>query len=343
MHPLRFPPERPRTDDRPIWDLLFGIYGYPAVLVAHDLKLFPLLGAKPRTLEEICEALRIHPRPAEALLTVCLALGLVQREGGRYTLTPIAEDYLLESSPTYFGGFLDSTISNYSLWSFESLKKAVLTNAPQVYGGRDMFQSHEEEARLARSFTRAMHSASMGPALAWPELIDLSEHHTLLDVGGGSGAHAIGAALRWEHLDAIVLELPRVCEVAREFAAAYGLEARIRTVEADMWKDPFPPADLHFYSMIYHDWPPERCRFLSKKSYETLAPGGRIILHEMLLNDEKTGPFAVAAFNIDMLLWDRGQQYSGPELSLMLTEAGFSDIEVRSTFGYWSVVTGRKA
>jgi hypothetical protein len=29
---------KPRTDDRPLWDIVFGIWGYPAVLVAHDLK-----------------------------------------------------------------------------------------------------------------------------------------------------------------------------------------------------------------------------------------------------------------------------------------------------------------
>jgi hypothetical protein len=39
-----------------------------------------------------------------------------------------------------------------------------------------------------------------------------------------------------------------------------------------MWQDPFPPAEVHFYSQIYHDWPPERCRLLTRKSFESLAP-----------------------------------------------------------------------
>jgi len=50
----------------------------------------------------------------------------------------------------------------------------------------------------------------------------------------------------------------------------------------------------------------------------------------------------VAAFNIIMLLATEGQQYSGTELGAMLGEAGFTDIEVKPTFGYWSIVTGRK-
>src|SRR5712692_4689030 len=90
---------RPRTDDRPLWDIAFGIQGYPAVLVAHDLKLFPLLAERPRTLPEVCDALKIARRSAEAILTVCTSLGLVQLQGDRYSLTPLAEDYLLDSSP----------------------------------------------------------------------------------------------------------------------------------------------------------------------------------------------------------------------------------------------------
>jgi hypothetical protein len=43
-----------------------------------------------------------------------------------------------------------------------------------------------------------------------------------------------------------------------------------------------------------------------------------------------------------MLVAMPGQQYSGLELSTMLTEAGFTEIEVKPTFGYWSIVTGRK-
>jgi hypothetical protein len=109
-----------------------------------------------------------------------------------------------------------------------------------------------------------------------------------------------------------------------------------------MWNEPFPSTDLHFYSMIYHDWPPEKCRFLTRKSFENLGPGGRLIIHEMLYNDDKAGPFTVAAFNIVMLWGTEGEQYSGRELSAMLTEAGFTDIEVRPTWGYWSIITGRK-
>jgi O-methyltransferase/methyltransferase family protein len=330
-------------DNRPLADVILAIWGYPAVLVAHDLKLFPLLAEKPRTLPEICEALHLVRRPAQALLAVCTSLGLVQLQQSHYMLTPLAEDYLLDSSPTYFGPIFDFTIGHYAAWSFENLKQAVLTDVPHAYGGGgEMFKSHAEQAELARTFTRYMHSASLGPALAWPDVVNLSGHRLMLDIGGGSGAHCIGAALKWPHLHAVVFDTPPVCEVAQEFIAQHGLQGRIRTQAGDMWQDPFPPADLHFYSTIYHDWTPEKCRWLTQKSFESLEPGGRLIIHEMLLNDEKTGPFPVAALSVNMLVWTEGEEHSGRELSAMLREVGFTAIEVKPTWGYWSIVTGCK-
>jgi SAM-dependent methyltransferase len=334
---------RPRADDRVMRDVVFRIAGSLAVLVAHDLKLYPLLAERPRSLSEICDVLSLAPRPAEALVSVSTALGLLEERDGHYSLTPIAEDYLLERSDTYFGGYFDMIIQNYSVYSFESLKRAVLTDGSQLYGGEEVFTSHQERADRVRTYTRAMHGTSMAAALAWPKRVELSEHRLMLDIGGGSGAHAIGASQQWADLQVVVFDLAPVCGVAEEFIALHGLQDRVRTQVGDMWADTFPPADLHFYSQIYHDWPPDRCRLLARKSFEALEPGGRLILHEMLYDDRKAGPLATAAMNINMLLWyDAGRQYSGRELSAMLEEAGFRDIEVVPTFGYYSVVIGRK-
>ena len=333
---------RPRGDDRPLWDIIMGIYGYQAVLLCHDLKLFPLLADKPGTLAEVAAALQIDPRPAQALLQVCRALGLVKVQDGLFSLTPVAEDYLLESGPVYFGGFFDYTLAHRTVLSFDSLKKAVLTNNAQVYGGAELYNSHQEQEELARDFTRMMHSHSRAPAQSWPEKIDLAGVLTMLDIGGGSGVHAIAAALRWPELRVILFDLPAVCAVAQEYFARQGLQARSRTQSGDMWQDDFPPADLHFYADIFHDFSYEQCRFLAEKSFASLGAGGQIIIHEMLYNNDKAGPFTVAGYDISMLLWTEGQQFSGEELSAMLATAGFVDLRIIPTLGYWGIVTGRK-
>ena len=53
-------------------------------------------------------------------------------------------------------------------------------------------------------------------------------------------------------------------------------------------------------------------------------------------------PAVLVAHDLKLLQYEAGRQYSGRELSSMLEEAGFSDLEVTPTFGYYSIVIGRK-
>jgi hypothetical protein len=158
---------RPRIDDRPLWDIVSGMLEGPTLLVARDLKLFPLLAGRPRTPPEVAAALEIAPRPTETLLAMCAALGLVQAQDGRYALTSLAEDYLLDDSPTSFGGYLDLIKASAAVYSYEGVKRAVLMDAPQAYDGEDWVKSHEEQAALARlhpGHAQRRHSPGLGLA-----------------------------------------------------------------------------------------------------------------------------------------------------------------------------------
>lgn len=99
---------RPRSDDRPLWDVYWGAYGYFAVHIAHGVGVFRLLADSPRPLDEICQVLGLKRRAAEAL-SICTSHGLLELRNGRYALTAVAEDYLLPTSPTYFGSQFDGT------------------------------------------------------------------------------------------------------------------------------------------------------------------------------------------------------------------------------------------
>jgi SAM-dependent methyltransferase len=320
-----------RTDDRPLWDLMAAGRGYTALLIAHDLKLFALLGERPRTLAEIGAALHLADHPAEALLTMLESLSLVQAQNGHYGLTPLATDALVETSPTYFGWYLDREIANEAVFSFHSLRDALVSDTPLA--------QHSDR----RMFIRAMHSMSMGAALSWPKALDLAAHRLMLDIGGGSGAHSIGATLHWPHLQAVVFDRDaETLDIAAEFIEQYGVRERVRTQLADMLTDPFPLADLHLFSAIYHHWSAERGRMLSAKSFASLPSGGRIIIHERPYAEARNGPLAVVAMTMLALMRGEGGRYSSHDYASMLADAGFVDIEAKPTAGYWTIITGRK-
>jgi len=326
----------PRSDDRPLRELIAGGLMLPAVLVAHELRLCPLLARAPLTTAEIGAALGIAPRPARALLAACASAGLLSARERRWSLTPLAEDYFLPESPAYFGGYWEMLIATYALFSFDCVRRAIISDEPQ-------HKSISWPDR-ARAFTRAMHDRGMACALVWPAQVDLSQHHVVLDVGGGSGVHAIGLCLEKPHLRAIVLERAEVCALAAETIAAHGLADRIRAQPGDMWaEEPFPAADVHLYSEVFHNCSLEQCRALARKSFAALPPGGRILLHEILCDDDAAGPRPAAASGILMLLWTKGgRQHTAPELSALLSEAGFSGVEVAKAAGVYSIVQARK-
>ena len=334
---------RPASDEGRLWDIICGVLGGQAFCVALDLQMFPWLAGQPSTVAEVAEQFSLDERAAEALLIVCTTQGVLERQGEKFALTQLATDYLLPESPTYFGLFMEGSLTHDPLLtSFESVRKAVLENRSQIYGGDTLFESHEQKDAAARGFTMLMHGHSIAPALAWPERFELSETRLMIDIAGGSGAHTIGAALHWPELHGVIFEMPTVCAVAQEIITGYDLQARIATLAGDLWNDPLPAGDLHFLGDIFHDWPTARCEALAAKSFAALEPGGRIMIHEMLYNDDKTGPLAASVSSISMLLWTEGKQRSGPEHMAILASAGFKDLTVTATFGDWSIVSGRK-
>ncbi|AXE31746.1 acetylserotonin O-methyltransferase [Chromobacterium phragmitis] len=332
-----------RHSDKQIFDIYFGFLHSYALLFADEVRLFELLRREALTLDQISAATSLPPRSAQALASLCASLGLLEKRGETFTLASLAEAFLTREAETSFCGVLASARSQAAAFSYDFFKASLLKGESQLFGGTDLFDNNAQDAEHCEIFTRAMHSKSKGPARAWVEKIDLSNHACLLDVGGGSGVHALSALARWPQLRAVVFDLPPVCAVADTFIEQYRMQERARTCGGNIWETAYPAADAHFYSDIFHDWPLEKCLFLARKSFSALPSGGRILLHEMLFNAQKTGPGNVAAYNANMLLWTQGQQLSAPEATGLLQAAGFADIATRSTgYGDWSLVTGVK-
>ena len=106
------------------------------------------------------------------------------------------------------------------------------------------------------------------------------------------------------------------------------------------------PSLLPIYTSIHRStttWTEEKCRFLTEKNLRLSLPsGGRIVIHELLLDSEKAGPRLPALMGMVMLLWTEGRQYSGLELSQLLELVGFIGVHTEQTLGSWGIVTGVK-
>jgi acetylserotonin N-methyltransferase len=188
-----------------------------------------------------------------------------------------------------------------------------------------------------------MHAHSVPAAVGVAAHYDFRGITRLLDVGGGSGCFMVAAAQAHPHLHCTVLELPAMCEAANGYIQAGGVADRVDTCALDMFRQPWPRGyDALFFSNIWHDWNVRTCQWLAARAFEALPSDGRILLHEMLLDDE-AGVVTAASFSLLMLLATQGQQFTFGELSTILEGAGFTRIDQIATHRYYSVVIGHKS
>jgi hypothetical protein len=71
---------------------------------------------------------------------------------------------------------------------------------------------------------------------------------------------------------------------------------------------------------------PEENRQLLARAYQALAPHGRLVISDFILDADKTAPRFAALFALNMLVGTRaGASYSEPEYDAWLKEAGFGE------------------
>jgi 3-hydroxy-5-methyl-1-naphthoate 3-O-methyltransferase len=315
----------------PLMQLATAFWAFKTLSTAVDMDLFSQLGTSPMTAPELARWLNIEERPAEMILTGCASLGLLTKQSGRYRNTPLAETFLVRSGRYYFGGFV--AMLNHRLYSgWDKLPQAMRTNRPTTWDPdkqKSLFEAADPE--MMGTFWQAMHSLSTFTARALGEAVDLSRFRRLLDVGGGSGAFDIELCLRYPDLRATVYDLPFVTGIASEKINEAGLSSRVTTHPGDFFADPkFPSGhDVILLSMILHDWSEKEDREILRKCYEALAPGGAVVISELLVNDDKTGPPPAALMSLNMLIETLGgRNYTPSEYRDWLEAIGFRDVQV---------------
>ena len=175
----------------------------------------------------------------------------------------------------------------------------------------------------ARRLTLALAGRAKNVAPYLAANVPLGDAKLLLDVGGGTGIYAIACVQQNPDLRAIVWDRPEVLKVAREMAEAYGVADRLDLVPGDMFADPVPAgADAILLSNILHDWDVPECRALLGRCADALPAGGRLLIHDVFLDDDLGGPLPVALYSAALFTLTEGRAYSAGEYRGWLREAG---------------------
>jgi precorrin-6B methylase 2 len=185
-----------------------------------------------------------------------------------------------------------------------------------------------EAGTRPKVFWDGLYPLSALTARALAGAVDLSGSRSLLDVGGGTAAFAVELCRHYPELRVTVFDLPFVCEHSAEKVEQMGFSERIGVHPGDFFADPELPGghDTILLSMILHDWDEPRNTELLAKCFQALPSGGRLVISELLVDDEKTGPLDAALMSMNMLVGTWGRNYTVAEYSQWLRKAGFGQL-----------------
>ncbi|GAA2777948.1 methyltransferase [Saccharopolyspora taberi] len=315
----------------PLMQLATGFWSFKTLAAAHELDVFGRLsGTNGVTVEEFATQWGLAQRPADALLTGLASLGLLDKKDGRYVNSELSETYLVPGSANDFSGLV--TMFDRRLYAgWDELVRALKTNKPTTWDPDvDATLYDAADPAIMSLFWGAMHSMSRLTARSLGEAVDLSRFRSLLDIGGGSGAFDIELCKQYPSLRANVYDMKFVTEIAARNIEQEQLSDRIGVTGGDFFVDETYPAgsDLHLYSMIMHDWVPEKNKALLRKSFDALPSGGMVVICELVIDDDKTGPPAAALMSLNKLVETEGMNYTASEYFDWLGGIGFTGLEV---------------
>jgi ubiquinone/menaquinone biosynthesis C-methylase UbiE len=306
------------------------------LLTALELDVFTALGGG-ATAAEVAASRHTDEAATARLLNALVALGLLVKRGDAFSPTPAAARFLARGGED---DSVDALLHQSSLWkTWSGLTETVRTGQPAPRGE---MAARGEDWTVA--FIAAMHKGAAQRAPQVVQAVGAAGVRWLLDVGGGSGAYSIAFAQANPSLSAEILDLPSVLPIALGHIATAGLADRVRTRAADLRRDDLGSSfDLVLLSSICHMLDAAENRDLLRRAFAALTPGGRVVVSDFLLAEDRVSPRQATLFSINMLVGTpAGDCYTEAEYTAWLREAGFGDVVRRDLPGPASLVIGTK-
>jgi predicted O-methyltransferase YrrM len=334
----------PATSPLSLYRYRDGLYAADLLTTAIvEFDFFTWLEAHPSTLAGVCETFGFHPRPADVMLTLFVARGYVERAAGVFRVSAMGREHLVAESAWYLAPYFAALKERPFVQDFA---RVLRTGRPANWGGarsgQDWHVAMQDDA-FARRFTAAMDCRGiyLGEALA--RAVDLTNHHRVLDIGGGSGIYACALAARHPHVRGTVLDQAAVAPIATTLIAERGMADRIDVVAADFLDEALPAGhDVHLFSNVLHDWDVPEVGQLLSASFASLEPNGLVLIHDAFLDADKIGPIPVAEYSVLLMHASQGRCYATTEYEEMLHAAGFVGCRYVDTVADRGVMTARR-
>jgi (2Fe-2S) ferredoxin/SAM-dependent methyltransferase len=307
-----------------------------AILTALELDLFTAVGDGSDAVE-VAAKLGADPRSTEMLLNALASLRLLVKREGVFRNAPAAARYFTAGSRDNARPGLLHTAHLWQRWS--TLTGCVRAGTAVA---RDEIAGRGQD--WTEAFIAAMHRNASERAPLVVRAVGVQNVRRMLDVGGGSGAYSIAFAQANPALRADILDLATVEPIALRHIQEAAVGDRVKVRAGDLRSGRLGEAyDLVFVSAICHMLSPAENLDLIGRCREALAPGGRVVIQDFILEADKTAPRFAALFALNMLVGTPGgSSYSEPEYAAWLGEAGFREVRHERLPGITGLMIGSR-
>ncbi len=296
------------------------------LLTAYELDLFSVLAGAARSSDEVARAIGTNRRGTDRLMNALCAMKLLVKRKERYSNSPLAARFLVKGKTHYLAGLMHS-VNLWDTWS--TLTDAVRNGSRTLVRG----SINDRSAHWLDSFIAAMHARTVvqGPVVA--RLLDLKRVHRILDVGGGSAGFSMAFVRVRKGISAVVFDLPNVLPLTKQYVDRENLGDRIEMMPGDYNVDSFGSGyDLVFLSAIIHSNSREVNEILCRKAFDALNPGGRLVVVDYMMREDRTAPAAGALFALNMLVGtEEGDTYTENEVKSWMEKGGLQRVLRKKT------------
>lgn len=309
-----------------------------AIYVAATLGIADLLAGGVRTSDELADSTGTHPPTLYRLLRALASVDVLHEfDDRRFELTPLGER-LRSDVPDSIAGWA-AFIGRPDEWqSWAGLLHSIRTgeNAFQIVHNTDVWtyrSSHPDENAI---FDRAMASLSRRSNAALLAAYDFGRFHTIVDVGGGTGALLAAILAMHPNLEGVLFDQPHVVAAAPALLEHAGVADRCQVVAGNFFESVPDAADAYVLRAVIHDWEDEDSIRILGVVRRAIPANGTLLLIERVIATPNEGRNAKFA-DLMMLVGPGGRERTREEFAALLDTSGYRLARLVSA-GVFSVV-----
>ncbi len=324
-------PERPPHEA--LFGIMMGMWISQAVGTLARLDIPDAVAAGCSTAAEVAAKLDLDPDATYRLMRACAAVGLFARaDEANFALTPLGE--LLRSDvPGSMRSIFDAETAPGHWLPWGRLDARVQTGQSQVEAtlGSDIWTYYRNNPAEQRHFAEGMSGLSASSVGAILEAHDFGDPRKVVDVGGSHGVFLAGVLNRYPQASGVLFDLPHVVAEAGGSLEGAGVAGRVEKVSGNFLEAVPEGGDLYLLKHILHDWDDASCITILEGCRRGLAPGGRVVVAEMVIGGLTDPPGPAPFLDLNMMVLLPGRERTIAQYAALFTAAGLELARVTPT------------